>query len=751
MCFMNAIKLFIFSILFLIIGSVCAQQTQIQNLKEKISSYKKEDTTRLKLLLNISSKYLNQQVDSALKYALQSKNLASKLKVKKFELEAYEYLGRAYSGKGNFKDALFAFQIEEQLASTYAEKSQTIRNQGNIYIELGKPNEAISAYLRSLDIAYLSKDKLTIALTLSNIAYVYRQQAKYEEAVAYLIKAIKLGEEINHRPLLAGIYIQLALIQYNRKIYPDAKNYANQALNLYNQLDNKQGKATAYTIIGGCYSEKNDMVNASKYITEAYSLNVSLGDRRQIATSAQNLAEIALKVKDYNQALSYSNTAINELKEINVVINLIGAYITRGKIFIALKDLEQAEEVIKLGLTLSRSGGYKAQEKRSMEALALLSAARGSHSDAFDIMIKANLLNDSLLNEVNSKQINELRTKYETEKKQQEIEILNEKNRFQELNIFNKNLKIDKQVLSIENQKLEINNKNLKIAKNEGDIKQKSLEAKEQKQKIKSLHQQSTIQQLQLKQRNVLLGIVLALFVVSATLSYLFYSHRKLKAKAQLQEEINKQQELAARAVLDAEERERRRIAGDLHDGVGQILSAALIKLNVLLNTLRLTGETNSQAEQALALVNESYDEMRIISHQMMSNALIKVGLASAIKEFLNKIDKDVIRVTLETVGLKERLNEQTETVLYRVIQETVNNVIKHSGANRLDIIIIKDGEGVTATIEDNGKGFDKTKIDLKSGIGINNIYSRVEFLKGSIDIDSSQGKGTLISIFIPD
>ena len=748
---MKSIKLFIISFFFLSIGAVFAQTTPIQDLKEKNSAYKKNDTVKLKLLLSISSKYLFQQVDSALKYANLATRLATTIKLRKFEIEAYEYLGRAHAGKGNFKEALLAFQHEEKLATSHAEKSQTIRNQGNILIEMGKPSEALATYVRSLDIAYLSKDKLTIALTLANIAYVYRQQAKYEEAVAYLLKAIKLGEEINHRPILAGIFNQLALIQYNRKVYADAQNYATQALNYYTQLDNKQGKATSYTIIGGCYSEKNDMINASKYIKEAYTLNVSLGDRRQIAVSAQNLAEIELKLEHYKEALAYVNTSITELKEINGVMNLIGSYVTRAKIFTALKDLKSAEKDLKLALALSKSGSYKSQERKSMEALALLKAAEGNHADAFDTMIKANLLNDSLLNEVNSKQINELRTKYETEKKQQQIEFLNEKNKFQELNIFSKNLEIDKQVLSIQNQQLEINNKNLKIAKNESDIKQKSLETKQQKQTIKSLNQLSIIQQLQLKQRNVLLGIVVTLFIVGALLSYLFYTQRKLRAKAQLQEEINKQQDLAARAVLDAEERERRRIAGDLHDGVGQMLSAALMNLNGLFAKLKLVGEVNEQATHALSLVNDSYDEMRSISHQMMPNALIKSGLALAVKEFLNKIDKDIIKVNLETVGLKERLDEKTETVLYRVIQELVNNVIKHSGANRLDIILIKDEEGVTVTVEDNGKGFDKSKVDFKNGIGLSNIYSRVAFLKGTVDIDTSLGKGALIAVFIPN
>ena len=90
------------------------------------------------------------------------------------------------------------------------------------------------------------------------------------------------------------------------------------------------------------------------------------------------------------------------------------------------------------------------------------------------------------------------------------------------------------------------------------------------------------------------------------------------------------------------------------------------------------------------------------------------------------------------------------ETVLYRVIQECVNNVIKHSGADKLDISLIKDADGIAATVEDNGRGFDTTDKQKFEGIGLKNITSRIEFLKGTVDFDSFPGKGTLIAIHVP-
>ncbi|HNG63787.1 MAG TPA: sensor histidine kinase, partial [Ferruginibacter sp.] len=212
-----------------------------------------------------------------------------------------------------------------------------------------------------------------------------------------------------------------------------------------------------------------------------------------------------------------------------------------------------------------------------------------------------------------------------------------------------------------------------------------------------------------------------------------------------------KQQDLATRAVISAEENERKRIAADLHDGVGQMMSAAKMNLSAFETEIDFRNESQKTAfEKLIGLVDESCKEIRSVSHQMMPNALLKSGLASAVREFIDKIDNRIIKINLHTEGLNERLDSNTETVLYRVIQECVNNVIKHSGAGHLDIALIKDADGISATVEDDGRGFDATDKQKSEGIGLKNIRSRVEFLKGTVDFDSSPGKGTLVAIHIP-
>jgi len=108
------------------------------------------------------------------------------------------------------------------------------------------------------------------------------------------------------------------------------------------------------------------------------------------------------------------------------------------------------------------------------------------------------------------------------------------------------------------------------------------------------------------------------------------------------------------------------------------------------------------------------------------------------------------LQVHLYTEGLEERIDANVETVFYRVLPECVNNVIKHAGPTTLDISLIRDKDGISATIEDNGKGFDTSRRGVFDGIGLKNIVTRVEYLRGTVDFDSAPGRGTLIAIHIP-
>jgi two-component system, NarL family, sensor kinase len=271
--------------------------------------------------------------------------------------------------------------------------------------------------------------------------------------------------------------------------------------------------------------------------------------------------------------------------------------------------------------------------------------------------------------------------------------------------------------------------------------------------KYETTQKEKTIQkqQYELSRKNYLLYGSMALIILVILLAWAVMRNRRHKQEVKMQKVILQQQALAAQSIVVAEENERKRIASDLHDGLGQMLTAARFNLSGISDSINSIPEPDKKIfEKAVKLLDESCVEVRNVSHSIMPNALINSGLDNALKDFIEKIKGNRLQVTLSTSGLNETSDANTEIMIYRIVQECVNNTLKHSGATKLDISLINDDDGLNLTIEDNGKGFDITKLPSKKGIGMKNIRSRTQYLKGSIDIDSRPGHGTLIAIHIP-
>jgi two-component system NarL family sensor kinase len=198
-------------------------------------------------------------------------------------------------------------------------------------------------------------------------------------------------------------------------------------------------------------------------------------------------------------------------------------------------------------------------------------------------------------------------------------------------------------------------------------------------------------------------------------LGALLYNRRRLQQKVELEQQRQRQERQRARAVLETEEAERRRIGADLHDGVGQLLSVVKLNAGALNEELRagLDADQARRFADTLDLVDESVREVRSISHNLLPNALIKRGLARAVREFLDKIQRPGrLRIRLETLGLDEpRLDPAVENALYRVIQELVQNIVKHAQATEMDLQLIRHAHDLTLLVQDNGVGFDPARL----------------------------------------
>ncbi len=280
---------------------------------------------------------------------------------------------------------------------------------------------------------------------------------------------------------------------------------------------------------------------------------------------------------------------------------------------------------------------------------------------------------------------------------------------------------------------------------------------------LEKREQRARIQALELREKDLLLrrrtygllALGAALVAVLGIGAWLL-TRTRLRSRLALAAERAAQQRARSGAVLEAEERERRRIGADLHDGVGQLLSAVKLNLSAFEHDLNATPAAPAQHEHlriALDSLDEGLREMRSLSHQLVPNALLRHGLSGAVRELVGRVAAPAgLQIHLDMIGLERGLPPALESMLYRTIQEVIANVVKHARASEVTIQLLHHGAEVTVVIEDNGVGFDLTTIQARAdgGIGLHNLAERVDYVGGRFTLDSRPGRGTMVSLEVP-
>lgn len=253
-------------------------------------------------------------------------------------------------------------------------------------------------------------------------------------------------------------------------------------------------------------------------------------------------------------------------------------------------------------------------------------------------------------------------------------------------------------------------------------------------------------------ERKNLLNYLLASGLLSLTiiiaLLYRNYRHKQ-KLQQQVIADLETEKKLmATEAVLKGEEQERTRLAQDLHDGLGGMLSGIKFSFNTMKGQLIMTADNTRAFERSMDMLDSSIGEMRRVAHNMMPEALVKFGLNTALKDFCNDINQSgALKISYQSIGLEETMIDRTPAIaVYRIVQELINNTMKHAAATTSLVQVSLLQHSLSVTVEDDGKGFDTAKAE---GMGYRNIRSRVEFLKGTLDVQSDTDKGTSVHIQI--
>lgn len=622
-----------------------------------------------------------------------------------------------------------AAQDKEQIASLEKELSTEKTDSSRVNLmsklfslyRLTDSAKAMSYANDAISLARKCGFKKGESLVLLNKGAFLNQTGNNDEARELINQSLEIRKATGDDAGQGYCLRSLGNIEYDRNDYKKALELYLAAAPLFEKAKDLKGLAGDYIWIGNVFNEGQRQYNkAIEYFTKSLEISQQVNDSLLMSYNYTNLGSAYYFAKDYKNALKYYRQSISMKAALGDERGMAAAVSNLSNVYFDQKDYDSAAYFNNKALDMRIRQGDKKGIATSYLNGANIFLLQDNLEAAKENYLKAIAIGQEIeFREPVIESYNGMSRYYE--KKGNASEALSWYKKYKAANDSVYNSDISLQLSTLQTQ--------YETSKKEQLISQQKFELT--------------------KKQYWLFGSI-GLCILLLILGMMIYNRNRIRQEARLQYEMMKQQELAGEAVMQAEENERKRIARDLHDGVGQMMSAAKMNLSLLETHLPQHSDEKAAFDKAMALVDESCKEVRTVSHNMMPNALIKTGLAAAVRTFIEQIESPSLKVQLYTEGLNESINKNTETVLYRVLQECVNNVIKHAQASNLDIALIKDETGINATIEDNGRGFDTADRSKFGGIGLENMQKRISFLKGTIEWQSTPGAGTLVAIYVP-
>lgn len=506
-----------------------------------------------------------------------------------------------------------------------------------------------------------------------------------------LNKAIPFALKAGDSATVASQYVGVGLSFMNVEQYDKAEPYFDKAIGIFRSINAQPSRLIAALNRAGenyIYLKKYD--EAKKTVADVKTLLAPYPGSELYAVHYMVEGLCYLQDKQYTLAETSFNKGIAAAKGPNKVYVVQELLFYKVKALLANKKYEPAKQIL-----LELSADEEIMELGSSrlevyEGLAASYAGLGQMKPAYEWMKLSRHLSDSLHESDLTNDINALEMKYQRAENQKEIITLKAKN--------------ERAALSAKNNRL-----------------------------YSSLFASTT-----------LFLLIVAIFAL------LYYrSNKKLLAQKELNhlqelKEIEQQQRLQfGQAVLQGEEQERRRLARDLHDGLGGMLAG--VKLNLSGQIEKVGAEQRNEFRKVTGQLDESVTELRRIAHNMMPANLLKFGLQTALKDLCESLMTPAVSIDFQAYGIERSMPEQTQINIYRIVQELLANAVRHANASNIILQCSQDGDTFLITQEDNGKGFD-TSVNAK-GIGLSNIRNRVGFLKGTMEINSVINEGTTINI----
>ncbi len=568
---------------------------------------------------------------------------------------------------------------------------------------------------------------------------IYKNYFSKEPDSAYAM-ALRLVDFIDYYKLKkqkADASILLGDIEHLFGNNTKAIRYFENSLSIYTELNEKKGQAMAYKGIGVSYGKVYNLEEAKSYYLKALELSRSINDTILISKLLIGIGNTYLfkfksdeSIKYYQESLTLSQLTNNVTEEAIAYVNLSDAYAQK-------KDFETSKNyifrAIRIGDSLQNynilSNAYKNLSRKYLQ------------EKKFDSMIIPSNEMLKYAKKMSSKELIDgaYYLLYEAHKNKRNFD-----STIKYLELRKKQRTTIDDINSVKAlEKIKIDNSRVKdsliyLAK---ELKAEMINQKEK--------------------TNLTLAWASSLSAVSLFAFLIFRNskHKQRKAEQERQQRIEEKEKIlkdlelsTIDAMIQGQEKERQRLADDLHDSVGATLTAAKMQFEYLIKHQNDIKASEELIKKTSTLLENAYVEIRSMAHLKNSGVMAKNGLLPAVEKLSsNASGLNGLSFEVKSYGLEQRLENSIEITVFRIIQELTTNIIKHAQATKGTIHLTNHKDSLNIMVEDNGKGFNPSQITkTNKGMGISSIDKRVEHLGGSMTIESENNKGTTVIIDIP-
>lgn len=562
----------------------------------------------------------------------------------------------------------------------------------------------------------------------------YRLNAKYEIALSYADSAeflCKNDTAIKMMTNMGHVHLNRANLYSTIGDYQKAINDYLQAASIYKQLKHKS-EAMAYDALSTSFEDIHNIPKAIEYSDKAIATAKLFDDKRLLANTMINKASKLMNWNNYRAADSILNIVKPIVLELNNIKSLALYYFNMGDVEAYYKkNIQKAIEYYNKSYDYANQTGYPDLILKPLQSILAVKIDRNEADtkSKLDLFYKLSKENDFM---------------YETA-----VALDYYADWYFKQGNYKMAYDYARQYQSLSDSIV------AEDTKEQTSLMEIRFRVANKEQEINKLKDEHKIQQLAIQHKNtlnyILVGGIIALLCI-LILSFHIYKSRQ-KIQQQRITELEKEKQLqATEAVLKGQEDERSRIAKDLHDGLGGLLSGVKYSLNNMKENVLLSAENATAFTRSIDLLDTGIQELRRIAHNMMPENLVKFGLVKALEDYCQSIAAtDVLKINFSALQMENyTANINLDITIYRIIQELINNTIKHANATEIIVQLFKEDNKLNITVEDNGKGFDVKNINNFKGAGWTNIINRVNYLKGKTDVVSNEKEGTSVNIEIP-